>query len=435
MEVVDGTTQLHGRPIAYQTWGTGDHKFLIVPEWSVVGSVSWAHPGVLRSWRRFSRMGSCARFDRPGIGASALPVGPESTHPARWAEAARAVIDALQWDEVVIVSEGSAGQAVLLAAASDWRITRLIVVNGYLALPSSDGDPSRPSTDIDAMAEIARTLWGRGQVLSAGAPNLAADDAFMEFCARNERTACDAELAAEFVRSMGCLDVSNVAKAIDRPALVIHTGDLPWVAVEHCRELAAALPEARLELLPSTTFYGDPRFGDTVEAFALGAPIAGDRRRLAMLFTDVVGSTERVASEGDARWRTILEDLDAFTSNEVRRAGGRVVTRTGDGCLATFDDAAAAVRVGRDVSRGAPTLGVEVRVGVHVGEVEMRDDGDVAGLDVHIAARVAAMSKAGEVLMSPTVVDHLDTATPVVERGTFDLKGVPGAWRLFSIGA
>ncbi len=231
----------------------------------------------------------------------------------------------------------------------------------------------------------------------------------------------------------------SVLPLINTPTLVLHRVDNPLVLIGQGRYLAEHIAGAKLMELPGADHI--PFAGDTdallgeIEEFLTGTRGAAntDRALATILFTDICESTTRAVGSGDRRWRELLDNHDQMAGRQVHRFGGRQVKTTGDGILATFAGPARAIQCGLAICDGARQLGVEVRVGVHTGEVERRGN-DVAGIGVHIAARVQALAQPGEVWVSRTVAD-LVTGSGITlhDRGEHPLKGVPGAWRLFSV--
>ena len=271
------------------------------------------------------------------------------------------------------------------------------------------------------------------------APSLANDVEFRSWWKRaGERSASPATARAQDVVAMSA-DMRSVLPLINTPTLVLHRVDNPLVLIGQGRYLAEHIAGAKLMELPGADHI--PFAGDTdallgeIEEFLTGTRGAAntDRALATILFTDICESTTRAVGSGDRRWRELLDNHDQMAGRQVHRFGGRQVKTTGDGILATFDGPARAIQCGLAICDGARQLGVEVRVGVHTGEVERRGN-DVAGIGVHIAARVQALAQPGEVWVSRTVAD-LVTGSGITlhDRGEHPLKGVPGAWRLFSV--
>jgi class 3 adenylate cyclase len=274
--------------------------------------------------------------------------------------------------------------------------------------------------------------WGTGVMAS-----LMGAEGLRSYFARVERRACTPNAAAVMLRARFDTDLGGVLPTLRVPTLIMHYRDHPAVPVEGARHAAASIPGARYIELPGYSADGQLRerrgLAAAIEQFLTGATSVVDTDRLlaAVLFTDIVGSTERAAELGDRRWREVLDEHDRRVRRAVEAAGGRVVKTTGDGVLACFDGAARAVRCAHALVSEAKRLGIPVRAGVHVGECERRGD-DIGGMTVHVAARVLALAKADEVLATSTVREALvGTGIGFDLRGTETLRGVPGAWSVF----
>ncbi|MDQ1534348.1 MAG: hypothetical protein QOF28_2109 [Actinomycetota bacterium] len=274
--------------------------------------------------------------------------------------------------------------------------------------------------------------------LSILAPSMADDTEFVDFSARILRSATTPRQARDCFETYARTDIRNVLASVTVPVLVLHrTGDLLF-PIDQSRDLAKRLPDARFVELPGVDWI--PWAGDTdsllteIQTFVTGTRPTGepDRQLATLLFTDVVKSTETVASIGDKRWRDLLDRHDDIVLREVERHGGRRVKTTGDGVLATFNGPAQGIRTALAIRDALASIGVPVRAGVHTGEVEIRGD-DVAGIGVHIASRITALAAPNEVLVSRTVVDlTAGSGLQFAPRGDHQLKGVPGSWSTFA---
>jgi class 3 adenylate cyclase len=279
---------------------------------------------------------------------------------------------------------------------------------------------------------MVRVAWGSGALAAANVPHFGDD---LEFCARLERMGARPSAAAALVRNLAVLDVRPLLGRITAPTLVVYSGDLTLSSVEQSRELAEQIPHARLFEGSSSTFYWGSGVVEEFIAFISGAVSVGDRDLVTLVFTDVVDSTRAVVAAGDDEWRQTLNFLDDLVAARVSRSGGRIVKQTGDGHLIEFARPGDAVRAAIAICSAAPTLGVTLRAGIHTGEIERRENGDIGGLTVHIAARIAPFANAGQVIVSRTVADLLGaTEYALQDRGEHELKGVPGRWALFAVG-
>ena len=272
------------------------------------------------------------------------------------------------------------------------------------------------------------------------APSLANDPAAQQWRARFERLGASPAAATALMRMNSQIDISDIVSTIRVPTLVIHRTEDMTINVEGGRYLAKHIPGARYIELPGKDhlpFVGDnaTEIADAIEEFLTGSrpAVAVDRVLATVLFTDIVGSTEKAAALGDRRWRDLLDNHHATIRRNLARFRGREVKTTGDGILATFDGPARGVRCACAIAEEIRPLGIEVRAGLHTGECEMTDD-DVGGIAVHIGARVAALAGAGEVLVSGTVKDLVaGSGLRFGDRGSQSLKGVPGEWRIFAV--
>ena len=272
------------------------------------------------------------------------------------------------------------------------------------------------------------------------APSLANDPAAQQWQGRFERLGASPAAATALMRMNSQINISDIVSTIRVPTLVIHRTEDATINVEGGRYLAEHIPGARYIELPGKDhlpWVGDNamEIADDIEEFLTGAraPVTVDRVLATVLFTDIVGSTEKAAALGDRRWRDLLDNHHATIRRNLARFRGREVKTTGDGFLATFDGPARGVRCACAIAEEIKPLGIEVRAGLHTGECEMTDD-DVGGIAVHIGARVAALAGAGEVLVSSTVKDLVaGSGLRFGDRGSQSLKGVPGDWRIFAV--
>jgi class 3 adenylate cyclase len=341
---------------------------------------------------------------------------------------ALAVLDALGVDRVSVCAEGDGTlTAIKFVVEHPERVDKLVLLNGYAA----GWAVGASSEQLEEIADTVRAAWGTGELVAGVVPHFADD---LEFCARLERLGARPSAAAALTRNLAAMDLRPLLDKITAPTLVVFSGDLTLSSVEQSRDLAHHIPHARLFEGSSSTFYWGSGVVEEIVAFISGAASVGDRDLATVLFTDVVDSTGSVVTVGDREWRQTLDFLDDIVASRSTKAGGRVVKQTGDGHLVEFARPGDAVRAALAICRDAPTLGVRVRAGVHTGEIERRESGDIGGLSVHIAARIAAIAGPGEVLVSRTVADLLGAGDHQLhDRGEHDLKGVPGRWQLFTI--
>jgi class 3 adenylate cyclase len=285
-------------------------------------------------------------------------------------------------------------------------------------------------------SDLIENHWGEGGIVDVFAPSVAHDDRQREGFAAYERASASPSMARALIEAVAQTDVTDVLPEVRVPTLVLHRRD-EYVPVEAARAIAAAVPGARLvelEGIDHLPFLGDSdAIVEEVEEFLTGARhVAEPERALAtVMFTDIVRSTERAAELGDTRWRDLLQRHDELVGRQIERSRGRKIKSTGDGVLATFDGPARAIRCAGGLVGELRRDGIEIRAGIHTGECELLGD-DVAGMAVHIGARIAALASSGEVLVSSTVKDLVaGSQIEFAPRGAHVLKGVPGEWQLF----
>jgi class 3 adenylate cyclase len=431
------------RHVAYQVRGDGPFDLLALNG----GCNVWIDRDDEPHWRRFDRrlasFSRLIRFDPSGIGLSDPLVG-RSTHTTEgWAQDAVAVLDALGSSRAALFGvAGGSAVAIVLCATCPERISAQVLLHGT-ARAARDWDYpfGWPKELIDHFVEAVPDPSYEGEPLDDVAwiaPSLAANAEFRSWWKRaGERASPAAARAMDLCQLY--VDVRAVLPLITTPTLVLHRLNNPMLPVAHGRYLADHIAGAKLIELPGKDhlpFAGDSdAVLDEIEEFLTGArgPTGADRVLATVLFTDVVDSTKHAASTGDRLWRDLLDDHDSMAERQVRRFGGRQIKTTGDGILATFDGPGQAIRCGLAIRDGARQLGVEVRVGIHTGELERRGD-DVAGIGVHIAARVQGRARPGEVWVSRTVTELVAGSGIVfVDCGEHELKGVPGVWKLFTV--
>jgi pimeloyl-ACP methyl ester carboxylesterase len=427
--------------IAYQVVGEGPIDLVLGLGFATHLEIEWEAPTFARFCDRLSSFSRLILFDKRGTGLSD-PVTEAPTLEQR-VDDVRAVMDAAGSERAAFfgISEGGP-MGILSAATHPERITAL-VLHGAMARTTEAADyPWASPADAlrEAAAEFIAPFWGQDVtgMIELFAPSLAGDAEARELLERQQRSAASPAMVQQIFEMFLDIDVRAILPTIRVPTLVLHRrGDrvVNWRAGEH---LAGQIPGARYVELPGIDHL--PWAGDQdavvgeVEEFLTGARSVAepDRVLATVMFTDIVGSTKRAAEIGDARWRDLLERHQEAVRRELMRFRGREVKSLGDGCLATFDGPARSIQCGQAITEMARTSGLEVRVGLHSGEVELMD-GDVGGIAVHIAARVGALAGEGEVLVTSTVKDLVaGSGIRFEERGATTLKGIPDEWRLFA---
>jgi class 3 adenylate cyclase len=339
------------------------------------------------------------------------------------------------------VSEGGS-MSTLFAASRPDRVTSLVLYGAYASPVKGPDHPIGAEPEkLRAMADLFEERWGDGVALNAWAPSLSKDQGAREWWAQLQRLAASPGAAAQLVASYNLIDIRPALPLVQASTLVLHRTHDRIIPVELGRELAEGIPGSHMvefpgsdHLLPTTNWR---EIIDELEEFVTGdAPAAGGDRFLAtVVFTDIVSSTEQLTRLGDERWRKVLDEHDRLVQHQVHRFGGRMINSTGDGVVAIFDGPTRAILAARAVSTRAGELGIRIRAGVHTGEILERG-GDIAGLAVHIAARVAGKADADEIFVSRTTAELVVGSELDFEpRGEFALKGVDGTWPLLALQA
>jgi len=425
--------------IAYQVVGRGPIDVLFVDQWwSNVDSL-WRVPPLARFVERLAAFSRVILLDKRGTGLSdPVPFGGLPTLE-EWMDDLTAVLDAAGSREAAILSGvGASYLALLFAATYPRRTSSLALVDGYARLRGSDDYIPIPDYFEEQNIEEIRAGWGQGVLMRRLAPDEVADDTLMQRFGEYERQSASPGMAAAMLRMLYESDVRHVLPAIRVPTLVITHTSSARIPPEASRYLADHIEGARSVDLPGSQnliWAGDQNAViDLVQEFFTGArPVEDPDRVLAtVLFSDIVGSTELASSLGDRRWKELLDKHDELSERLVEQYRGRIIDRQGDGFLATFDGPARAIRCGLELRNRVKDLGIEIRAGLHTGEIERRG-GNIGGIAVHIGARVSAMAGPGEVLVSRTVVDLVaGSELEFSDRGEHALKGVPGNWALFA---
>jgi len=424
--------------IAYQVVGVGLLDLLLVDTWVHHVEAVWDFPEFARLLRRLSSLGRLIHFDRRGTGLSD-PVPLERLPDlATQVEDAMAVLDAAGSGAAVVVGVNDGVViASLLAAAHPDRCRSLVLFPAAVKHSRAGGMPMEA---VDAVIrQMTDDLEAGNAPVGVLAPSRLGDQGFGEHLARLQRFAVRPGAIGHYFRQTMEADVGSVLPTIRVPTLVLNRSGNQMVPMELSREAARLIPNAKLIELPGSDHLayseGIDDVVDEIEEFITGARSGRDAERIlaTLLFTDIVGSTSKAAEIGDLRWRELLDEHHKLVRTELVRFKGRELDTAGDGFFATFDAPAAAIRCALTIVGAAPRLGLEIRTGIHTGEVEARAS-SIGGMAVHIAARVASFAGAGEVLVSQTVKD-LVAGSPLAfeDRGEHQLKGVPGTWRLFAV--
>jgi pimeloyl-ACP methyl ester carboxylesterase/DNA-binding SARP family transcriptional activator len=424
--------------LAFQSFGEGDREFVLVPGLISHLEFPWEYP----PYRRFmNRLGSFARvtvYDKRGMGLSD-PLDAAAGFDQHLDDLA-AVIDAANATRPTLMgwSDG-ASVAALFAAHHPDAVESLVLYGGFAKLLESPDYPQGgPVESFDEIVEGVNEAWGEGVSLSFLAFEKLGDQDFCRWWGRYERACTSPGLVISALHLDAEIDIREALPTIHVPALLIHRTEDPVMRVEAARFMAERIPDARLIELPGTVHWpwlGDPdAVIEEIEEFVTGArpTVEPDRALATVLFTDIVRSTEIAAELGDRRWRNLLEDHDATASREVAAHQGHLIKSTGDGLLATFDRPAAAIHCTQSLREALSRQGLTIRAGLHTGEIELIGD-DVAGLAVHIAARVSELAEADQTLASRTVRDLVVGSGIEFEPTGEVFRGAGGEWELLKV--
>ncbi|MET1002958.1 MAG: adenylate/guanylate cyclase domain-containing protein [Acidimicrobiia bacterium] len=436
-----------GAHVAFTTFGAGPLDLLWISTLTVSFESFEEEPHTARYLRRLASFARVIRFDWRGVGLSDPPENSEPHTVGDMATDALAVLDAAGSTRVAILAETGAGVVALeLAASEPDRVDSLVFANCYARLARDDDYRVGVRAELlegflrdNSDPDVAWTAAGQDD-LSLIAPSLRNDTRFLEWWSRAGRRGASPIRARQLLAMTVGADQRGSLSSIGQPTLVLSRADDLFVPARLGKWMAEHIDGARYVELPGNdhlAFSGDAdQLLDEVEEFLTGQRHGSADRVLAtVLFTDIVDSTARAATLGDSGWRSELDAHDALVRAQLGRFGGREVNTTGDGFVATFTAPTDAIRCALAIAAASNAAGLPIRAGLHTGECERRGD-DLAGLAVHIAARVAALAGAGEVWASRTVRDVVvGSAVTFASRGEFELRGVPLMWEVFAIEA
>jgi class 3 adenylate cyclase len=399
----------------------------------------WQYPPVVRSIERFAAFSRFVMFDKRGCGLSDRTVEPPTI--AESVSDVVAILDDLGIERAHLFGEGEGGSAALaLAAAHPDRVAKVAVYGAVCRPVATEDFPwGIDPVEAEAIPSAVESDWGGTALLEALAPNYADDAVLARWITGTNRAGVSPAGAAAWFRNVLDLDIRPILGDVAAPVLVTSRPDAQFIDPGQFRYLAEHLPDARHVEFPGEDYLmyvGDTdAVVDEIEEFFTGTrPTHAPTRALAtVVFTDIVGSTDLAADLGDTAWRALLARHDDLTRQHVEGHTGRVVKSTGDGALATFDDPEDAIAAAQGLIANLNDAGLDIRVGIHSGKIEITDD-DVAGIAVHLAARISALAGPGDIYVSGTTRDLL-LGSPVEfdDRGIHDLKGIPGTWQILAV--
>ncbi len=426
--------------IAYQVVGDGPIDLVFVAGAITNLEVLWEDPDYRRYCERLGAFSRLLLFDKRGMGLSdRVRVG---TLEERMDDV-RAVMDAAGSESAAVMGVSEGGPlSMLFAAAHPERTRALVLCGAEVKEERTDDWPWGESTraEFEQALDLDRVVagWGKGLAADYFFPNRQGDEALRRWFGRLQVQSATPKDAVAFMRMAFEIDVRHVAPSIKVPTLIIHRTDDPICHVENARWLAGQIDGARyLELAGNdhVPWLDREEILAETQEFLTGVrePAEPDRVLATVLFTDIVGSTARAQELGDRAWRDLLERHHSLVRADLARYRGREIDTAGDGFFATFDGPARGIRCARSIVEAVRGIGLEIRAGLHTGEVELAA-GSVRGIAVHTGARVAALARPGEVLLSGTVKDLIaGSGIELTDRGSHELKGIPGQWRLFAL--
>ncbi len=423
--------------IAYQVLGDGPHHIVAVLDWASHLEALVEQPFIADWFTSLARFARVLWLGTRGVGMS----GPlnEGRPIESWMHDLVTVMDAAGFERASLVAHGLGAQVALTAAATHPnRVDSLVIVNGYARFARADDYPAGlPEHMHETYLDALERQWGTGVHAHGLGPSVVHRPGVVEWWARVERFGATPRVARAQLETILALDARSVLPLVEVPTLVVHSRDNVFVRAGHGRYLAEHIQGARYIERSSADHWPvpDSDLVGTVEEFITGSSSgAGDWDRVlaTVLFVDVVGSTEFAAELGDRTWTAALERFEEVARTALAAFDGKLEDTAGDGILATFGGPTHAIRCARRIRDEARLSGLEVRCGLHAGEVTRRSGG-VAGIAVHIGARVSALAEPGEVLVTRTVHDVVvGSGIAFQERGEHDLKGVPDRWMLYA---
>ena len=429
--------------IYYMTIGDGPYDMIVnTGSWGSI-DVEWDDPGVRLFYQQVARFGRTILFDRRGSGASD-PLPLDALPPwESFVEEMECVMDTLGIEKANLLGGGDGGPTTLLFAANHpERVQTLVLHSAYARFTAAEDYPiGFGPEEVSFILETLGETWGTPEGAALWLPSKADDADFMSWMARVQRSVASPSAARAYMEQNLASDARALLPLIQVPTLVTHVNNNPLLRIEFGRYLADHIDGARFVELDGTDaspFWERPNeVLSIVKNFVVGSdqPVVTDRRLATVMFTDIVDSTRRAEQLGDQPWRDLLDIHDSTSRRLVGQNNGTLIKNTGDGVLATFDGPGRAIRCAESLNRELSRVDVTLRTGIHAGEIEMRGD-DVGGVAVNLASRVMSAAAPGQIMVSRTVRDLVvGSDIQFADRGTHELKGIEGAWQLYSVGA
>lgn len=429
--------------VAYQLFGSGPINLVFITNWMSNLDAMWDEPSMAAYFERLSSFARVLCLDNRGTGVSdPVPLG-GIPKLEEWMDDVAAAMDAAGVADAAVLGDTEGGPlAMMFAASHPERVSALVLVNTFARWRRAPDYPiGMPDDTYGTLVDRYEQHWGvTGQIFALTAPTMANDDRFVRWFTRYQRLAMPRGASTAMYRWITGIDVRSILPSIRVPTLVLQRADARHHRPAFSRYLAEHIEGAKYVELPGfdTLPFSAGDFGpllDEVEEFLTGAkarPVL-NRQLSTVMLTDIVGSTGIAAERGDAAWARLAREHDSVVREQLRAYRGQEIDHTGDGFLATFDGPARAVGCAARLVEELAARGITIRAGVHTGEVELAE-GKLRGLAVHIAARVMAEAQDGGILVSSTVRDLVvGSGIEFADRGTHELKGIPGSWALFEV--
>ncbi len=432
-----------GAHIAYQALGQGPPSLVFMPDWFTNVEIQWDEPAFARTLERLASFGRLVLFDKRGVGLSDPVVLDALPDLGSWSDDLLAVLDELGAPRAAVIAAGGAGfLALAFAARHPERASHLVLLGASARLLRAADYPAGLPEDLAAIGiPYLLRIWGTGQVLRMAAPDRKTEKPLLDWFARMERVSASPGVVAVTQAMLLELDLRHLLGEVSAPTLVVHRAEDRITPLAHARYLAERIPGARLRVLPGSSHlcFGESpsEWIEEVRQFLSPDPLAPEPVRVVttVLLTDIIDSTARAEALGDERWQEVKDRHQLLVRREVRSWGGTVLdtAMVGDGHMSRFDRPDRALHCALRLAEGVRELGIEIRAGLHAGEVEVSGS-EISGVAVHIGARVCARAGPSQVLVSRTVVDLVRGSGMRFEPvGSVKMKGISGRWQLFEL--
>jgi class 3 adenylate cyclase/pimeloyl-ACP methyl ester carboxylesterase len=428
--------------IAYQIFGSGEQDILFLPNWSSNLEAMWEEPSLVRYLTILSSIGRVIYFDKRGTGISdPVPIGNLPTLE-QWMDDASDVLSEIGCDEVAVIGDTEGGvMAMLFAATYPQKVTSLILINTTACWKRDDDYPiGMPDDTIERVSQYVSKHWGTSKLLELSAPSMTNNKRFGKWFAKYQRMSSTPSAMLHLYRWGLSLDVRSVLPSINVPTLILHRTENAHYRIQYGKYLSDNIPKAKFIPIKGADCwpFNSGNFElilNEIQIFLTGEKtVAIENRVLAtIMFTDIVDSTKHALKLGDKDWSELLTQHNNIIQKTVLKYRGETINSTGDGFLSTFDGPARSLQCAREIIQELRTLGIEVRVGLHTGEIELVN-GEANGIAIHITARIMALATAGEVATSRTIKDLvIGSGFQFIDNGLHSLKGVPDQWHIYKL--